>query len=695
MTEIRNVALVGHSGSGKTTLAERLLHRIGSTNRIGTVEDGNTVLDHDPIEQRLGHSVALSVATAEVTDHQLTGGGSVTVTLIDTPGHADFAGELRAGLRGADAAVFVVSAVDGVHGSARVLWRECEAVGMPRAIAVTHTDQPQGEWDETLQACRDAFGDGVHPLFQPGENGLLDIVRRARVGDGAGAPSDMELSAIDSERGDLIEGVITESEDDALLERYLGGDPVEFDALIGDLEQAVAKAHFHPVLPVTPTNGAGIDPLLEVICRGFPTPREHSLPPVTTPDGEPRAPIDGTADEPLVAEVIKTTTDSYVGRLSLVRIFAGTLRPDTPIHVSGHFARFTGRSDDAAWHEDHDVDEKAGAISTVFGEQLTPIGEATAGQIVAVARLSHAETGDTLSDPGVPALMQPWAMPEPLLPTAIAAVAGKDEAKLVDGLGRVQAEDPTIRLVIDPATHQMVLWAMGDRHRDVTLERLAARAGAAIATEEVAVALRCTVRGRGKAVGRHVKQSGGHGQYAVCEIEIEPLPAGSGFEFTDKVVGGAVPKQFISSVEKGVRQQLADGVQGHPMVDVRVTLVGGKTHSVDSSDAAFQTAGAIAVQSAAAAAGIQVLEPIDTVTVSCEDEHVGAILSDLASRRGRVRGTEPGSEGEATVVAEVPALELLQYAPHLRAIAHGTGRFRREYLGHTPMPEQLAGSASG
>jgi len=694
MTEIRNVVLVGHSGSGKTTLAEHLLHRIGATTRSGTVEDANTVLDHDPIEQRLGHSITLSVATAEVTDPALTGGGTVTLTLIDTPGHADFAGELRAGLRGADAAIFVVSAVDGIHGSARVLWRECEAVGMPRAIAITHTDQPQGDWDETLDACREAFGEGVHPLFLPGPGPLLDIVRRGLSAGGEGTPSDDELAAIDVERGDLIEGVITESEDDALLERYLGGDPVEFDALIDDLERAVAKAHFHPVLPVTAPQSSGLDELLEVICRGFPTPQEHTLPPVTGPDGEPRAAIAGTSDEDLVAEVIKTTTDSYVGRVSLVRIFAGTLRPDTPIHVSGHFARFSGRSADSEWHDDHDIDEKAGAISAVFGERLDPLSQAAAGQIVAVARLGHAETGDTLSSPAAPALMQPWVMPEPLLPTAIAAAAGKDEAKLVDGLARVQAEDPTVRLVIDSATHQMVLWTMGDRHRDVTLERLAARSGAAISTDEVAVALRCTVRGRGAATGRHVKQSGGHGQYAVCELEIEPLAAGSGIEFSDRVVGGAIPKQFVTSVEKGVRQQLTDGVQGHPMVDVHVTLVGGKTHSVDSSDAAFQTAGAVAVQSAAAAAGIQVLEPIDTITVTCEDEHVGAVLSDLASRRGRVRGTEPGSTGEATVVAEVPALELLQYAPHLRAIAHGTGRFRREYLGHTPMPEQLVAGAA-
>ncbi len=706
MSELRNVVLVGHSGSGKTTLIEALLHRAGATTRIGRVEDGNTVSDHDEIEQRIGHSVALSACRVVLDDAGLCGpggvGGPVVITLLDTPGHADFVGDLRAGLRGADAAIFVVSAVDGVHGSTRMLWQECEAVGMPRAIAISHIDQARGDFDETLQACKDAFGDGVHPLYLPlgGGDGdpeaVLDVVRRASVsGDGSAAADGSALDAIDTERGDLIEGVITESEDDGLLERYLAGEEVDFDALAGDLEKAVAKAHFHPVIPVVASTGFGADQLLEVICRGFPAPHEHVLPPVTTPDGGERTPISGTADEPLVAEVIKTTTDSYVGRVSLVRVFAGTLRHDTEVHVSGHFARFSGHPQDTEWHADHDVDEKAGAISLPFGETLTPVGEATAGQIVAVARLAHAETGDTISSPDAPALMEPWTMPEPLLPTAISVASSADEAKLVDGLARVQAEDPTVRVVVDPATHQMVLWTMGDQHREVVLERLCARAGITVESAPVEVALRSTVRASAAAQGRHVKQSGGHGQYAVCEVEIEPLPQGGGFEFKDKVVGGAVPKQFIGSVEKGVAQQMERGVGGHPMTDIRVTLVGGKAHSVDSSDAAFQTAGALALQSAAAAAGIQLLEPVDEVAVTCDDEHVGAVLSDLAVKRGRVRSTEPAGDGRSVVVAEVPAIELTSYAPHLRAIAHGTGVFHREYLSHQPAPEQLAEKLAG
>ncbi len=260
----------------------------------------------------------------------------------------------------------------------------------------------------------------------------------------------------------------------------------------------------------------------------------------------------------------------------------------------------------------------------------------------------------------------------------------------MQGLARLQAEDPTVRLLVDPETHQMVLWAMGEQQLEVLLDRLRTRSGVEVSTEPVRVAVRETVKGSGAAQGRHVKQSGGHGQYAVAEIQIEPLPEGSGFEFVDKVVGGAVPRQFIPSVEKGVRAQMEKGVTGYPMVDIRVTLVGGKAHSVDSSDAAFQTAGALALKEAAAAAGVQLLEPMDDVTITVDDEYVGGILADLASRRARVKGTEPSGNGRTVVTAEVPAFELTRYASDLRALAHGTGAFTREYTRHSPAPAHVA-----
>ncbi len=703
---IRNVVLVGHASSGKTTLAESLLLATGAISRAGRVEDASTVCDHEVVEHRVGRSVALSVAS---THH-----GDVKINIIDTPGHADFVGEVRAGLRAADAALFVVSAVAGVDGVTRLLWEECAAVGMPRAVVLTHIDQQRADVEEALAICRRNFGDGIQPLYVPvldGSShdsaetpaGLLGLLSQT-VADYSGPdrverPADEEqIKAVEELRARLIEGIIQESEDDTLLERWLSGQSVGMDTLISDLETAVARGSFHPVIPLVATTPLGMTELLEVIVRGFPCPLEHPLPTVTDPDGSPREPIGCQVDGPLVAEVVKTTSDQYVGRLSVVRIFSGTLAPDATVHVSGHFARFVDDEQRGAGHPDHDVDERLGAVSALLGATLTPIEAGVAGDIVAVARLSRAETGDTLSDPADPALMEPWTMPEPLLPTALVAASSTEDDKLMLGLARLVAEDPTVRVEVDPATHQMVVWAMGESHLEVLLDKLRERHGLELTTEPVKVALRETLARAGSGHGRHVKQSGGHGQYAVCDIDVEPLPEGSGFEFVDKVVGGSVPRQFIASVEKGVRAQMERGVAaGYPMVDIRVTLVGGKAHSVDSSDAAFQTAGGLALKDAAADAGVAMLEPVDEVRITVDDEYVGAIMGDLSSRRGRVTGTDVVDGGRTEISGEVPAIELTRYSIDLRSLAHGTGVMTRAYRHHAPMPQHqvekiLAGS---
>lgn len=685
---IRNVVLVGHAAAGKTTLAEALLVATGTLQRAGRVEDGTTVCDHDGVEQRLGRSVNLAVASVV---HQ-----GVKINLVDTPGHADFVGEVRAGLRAADAALFVVSAVDGVDGITRMLWEECAAVGMPRAVVVTHLDQQRGDFEEALAICQRVFGDGVQPLYLPllGDDeapaGLIGLLSQKILDYSSGKRVERDaepehLDAVADSRSTLIEGIIQESEDDSLLDRWLGGEDISFDTLVTDLEKAVSRGSFYPVMPVVSATSLGIPELIEVIIRGFPSPLEHPLPTVTTPDGQPRQPITCDPDGPLVAEVVKTTTDPYVGRLSLVRVFSGRLLTDATVHVSGHFATFSGSD---RGHPDHDLDERVGAVSMATGATLSSMTRGSAGDIVAVARLSRAETGDTLSDPSAPALMEPWTMPEPLLPTAVHARTSTDEDKLSQGLARLVAEDPTVRVEQNPDTRQMVLWSMGEAHLEVLLDRLKSKHGVDVDTLPVKVALRETLQKAAAGKGRHVKQSGGHGQYAVCDIEVEPLPEGGGFEFVDMVVGGAVPRQFIPSVEKGVRAQMEKGVAaGYPMVDLRVKLVGGKAHSVDSSDAAFQMAGSLALKEASAAAGVAMLEPIDDVRVTVDDEYVGTIMGDLSSRRGRVTGTTSVGNGRTEVAAEVPAIELTRYAIDLRSLAHGTGAFTRVYLRHAPMPQ--------
>jgi elongation factor G len=682
--KIRNVVLVGHTGAGKTTLVESLLVAAGTIPRAGRVEDGSTVSDFDDAEARQQRSVSLSIAPLE---HD-----GIKVNLLDTPGYADFVGDLRAGLRAADAALFVVSSVDGIDGSTQMLWEECAAVGMPRAVVVTKLDHQRADFDESVAVCQRVFGAGVQPLYLPllGDDGtaagLIGLLSQRVYDYSSGTRVEREPEAehvplITDARNALIEGIIAESEDETLMDRYLEGEDIEPKILIEDLEKAVARGSFYPVLAAATTNGLGTAEVLEVVTQAFPSPLEHDVPPVTSPDGKPRGPLKCDPAGPLVAEIVKTTTDPYVGRISLVRIFSGTVRPDITVHVSGHLAG----------HETHDVDERVGALTSPLGKQQRPVQKAVAGDICAVAKLTRAETGDTLSDKDDPLLMEPWVMPDPLLPIAIRARSKADEDKLSQALSRVVAEDPTLRLEHNPETHQLVLWCMGEAHVDVVLDRLKNRYGVEVDTVPHRVALRETFAGKATARGRHVKQSGGHGQYAICDIEVEPLPSGAGFEFVDKVVGGAVPRQFIPSVEKGVRAQMDKGVvAGYPVVDIRVTLVDGKAHSVDSSDMAFQTAGALALREAASAGSVSLLEPVAEVSVLVADEYVGGVMSDMSSRRGRVLGTERVGVGRTLVRTEVPELELSRYSLDLRSLSHGTGTFSRSYSRHEPMPAHIA-----
>ncbi|HEY2507448.1 MAG TPA: elongation factor G-like protein EF-G2 [Streptosporangiaceae bacterium] len=684
---VRNVVLVGHSGAGKTTLAEALLVTTGTIQREGRVEDGSTVSDFDEVEIRQQRSVNLTLVPI-TTD-------GVKINLLDTPGYADFTGDLRAGLRAADAALFTVSAVDGVDGLTQMLWDECAAAGTPRAVVITKIDHQRGDFEEALAACRDAFGGSLAPLYLPvtdgqgGVHGLIGLLSQRFYDYADGTRSEVDVPAAEADRtaearGALIEAIIQESEDETLMDSYLSGAEIDIKGLIEDLETAVARGSFYPVLASAAPHHIGMAELLEVITQAFPAPAEHPLPAVTTADGKPVSGLGPESDGPLLAEVVKTTSDPYVGRVSLVRVFSGTLRPDATVHVSGH-----GRA--ARGHADHDEDERIGAITSPLGKQHRPMASCLAGDICAVAKLVTAETGDTLSDKEKPLLMESWAMPDPLLPVAIQAKSKADEDKMSQALARLVAEDPTLRLENNAETRQLVLWCMGEAHTDLLLDRLSSRYGVEVETVELRVPLRETVAAKAHGLGRNVKQSGGHGEFGICQVEVEPLGSGGGFEFVDKIVGGVVPRQFIPSVEKGVKAQLEQGVlAGYPMVDVRVTLFDGKAHSVDSSDMAFQKAGRAALKDAAANAHVLLLEPVDEVDVLVADDYVGAVMSDLSTRRGRVLGTEPVSGGRTLVKAEVPELEVTRYAIDLRSMSHGTGSFSRSYLRYEPLPSHLA-----
>jgi elongation factor G len=667
--DVRNVVLIGNAGSGKTSLFEQLLKARIAGYR-GEKDDA----------ERAAQLYLASLAT-----------GDVWVNLLDAPGHPDFVGELRAGIRAADAAIFVVSAADGIDGAAQALWDECIAANLPRIIALTKLDAGHADFDGSVADAQSRFGEGVLPTHVPtigpdgitGNIGLLSLEEHDYSGaDVVNHKLSSDDSHVETWRGPLIEAIIQESEDDSLMDRYLSGEELETDSLLDDLMKAVATANLFPVVPVSSATGVGVEELLRLIEHGFPTPSLHPNPDATTPAGAdlPNPPTEVSA--PLVAQVIRTTTDPFAGRLSMVRIFSGTLKTDDVLHICGHHSK----ADEA--HPDHDNEERVGQIQVAVGTALEPRSQAIAGEIVMLPKLTTAETGDTLSAKDRPALIAPWELPTPLLPLAIRAATRNDEDKLAAALARLAVEDATVRL--DRGGHdQLVLWTTGQAHADLLLARLVERYQVKVEQEELKIPLRETFIAKATALGRHVKQSGGHGQYAVCNIDVEPLERGAGFEFVDKVVGGAVPRQFIPSVEKGIRNQLEKGVfAGFPMVDVRVTLFDGKSHSVDSSDMAFQLAGALAIKEAATPKTVALLEPIDLVTVTVGEDYLGAAMTDLSGRRGQLLGSD--SEGHKAIIrALVPQTELARYAIDLRGIAHGSGTFTREFHGYELLPANL------
>ncbi len=673
--QIRNVVLVGSQGSGKTTLFEHLLRA-----RI----DGYR---GEKIDSE--RSAALSVAS--ITQ------GDTLITLIDAPGHPDHISELRAGLTAADAAIFVISAVDGIDPVTSTLWRECQRVNMPRIIVVTKMDIDRGRFLPTVELCRETLGSGVHPAFVPvvennevvGNMSLVtykvhDYSSGSRV---AREATEEEIVTIDELRDAYLQEIFVESENEESFLNYSPGDQVVIDEILHDLDKAMRSGNFHPALPVLSTNGVGTEELLKLIDAAFPYPRPTSAA-VATFDGEP-VEINADPDGPLVAQVIRTTSDQYAGRQSLIRVWSGTLKSDEQITVASNNAVFG--VDEVTGPEPHRSDEKLGAISQIVGQSLVNKSSAIAGEIVIVSKLQDALTTDTISKPDKPLLVEPWLIPTPQLPVAIRAASRNDEDKLSSALQRLMIEDSSVRIERPVETDQLVLWTQGQSHAELVQNRLAERYQVQVNKEPVKVALRETFIKPAKGHGRHVKQSGGHGQFGDCWIEIAPGARGSGFEFVDKVVGGAVPRQFIPSVEKGIVQMLAKGViSGYPMTDLVVTLFDGKAHSVDSSDMAFQTAGQLALKDAANDSNVALLEPIDEVKIVVGDEFMGQVTSDIANRRGQMLGTDSDGHGSVTITAYIPAIELVSYAIDLRGLAQGTGSFSRKFHGYELMPDELA-----
>jgi elongation factor G len=673
-SNIRNVVLVGHSGAGKTTLTEAMLFTAGSITRMGKIEDGNTVSDHDQEEIRRGISVSLSLAPVEWK--------STKVNILDAPGYADFIGDVKGAVRAADCCLFVVSAVDGVEVQTEVVWELAVEAGLPRAIFINKIDRERASFDRTMDGLVAAFGTQVAPIHLPtGEehefSGVMDLLSRKAyryasgpAGEEGEWPEDLAAKA-EPYRERLTESVA--EADDSLLEKYLESGELSTEEIVRGVKAGLVEAKFAPALLGAAGRPAGVDRLLDFIVEAFPSPADR--PPITTStkDGQEREVALDPAG-PLVAQVFKTVSDPFVGRINLFRVFGGKVRPDSSV-----------------FNATKNTEERIGQVFTLSGKEHETVSEVPAGDIGAVAKLAHTATGDTLSTKQEPLVLREIDLPEPLLAMAIEPKTKGDEDKLSTALARVQEDDPTIRVERSPETHETVMYGMGEAHLDSMVERMKRKFGVDVLMHPAKVPYKETFKGKVQAMGRHVKQSGGHGQYAIANIEVEPLPRGSGFEYVDKIFGGAIPNQYIPSVEKGVVKQMAEGVlTPYPMVDVRVTLYDGKFHPVDSSDMAFQLAGILAIKEAAAKAGIALLEPIVQAEVIVPESYTGDIIGDLNSKRGRILGMETTGSGKQRIRALVPQSEMTRYAIDLRSMTHGRGAFTMTFDHYEEVPPHLA-----
>jgi elongation factor G len=669
--KIRNVALVGHSGAGKTTLAEALLFRAGTINRLGRVEEGNTVTDFDPEEHERGHSLSLALAPFDWHGHK--------INIVDTPGHPDFVADVYAGLHVADLAVFVVSAVDGVEVGTERAWRIAEELGVPRMVFINKLDKEQASFDRTLESLQDRFGAGIAPIELPiGQeaafHGVADLFTdKAYVYD-SGSAQEVEIPDELEEREhevheNLVEGIVVA--DDDMLEQYLEGNVPDAAQLEKTMAVGVAAATVFPVVCGSATGPIAVDRLADFIVEIGPSPLRRKT--LTVTAGGSEVEIDLKTDGDPLIQVFKTIADPYVGQISLMRVLSGKVMPEQAVH--------NNRSN---------KDEKLSKIAAMVGKESELVDSLPMGDLGAVAKLNDTGTGDTLSAKGQPITAPELTRPTPVLATAIHAKTQADTDKLANALRRIQQEDPVLVIERNAETRQTLLRGLGETHLTITLQRLSRKFGVEVETETVRVPYRETISRKSQAEGKYKKQSGGHGQFGVAMLRIEPTRRGEGFEFVDEVKGGSIPRQFIPAVEQGIMETMVDGgVLGFPVVDVRVRVYDGKYHSVDSSEMSFKMAGRLGFKAAMDQAGPIVLEPVSKIAVSVPSNYQGDVMGDLSSRRGQVQGTETSPGGRQVITALVPTSEIVSYAMDLRSLTQGWGTFTTEHDHYQELPSHL------
>ncbi len=664
---IRNVGLFSHGGAGKTSLAEAMLFQSGAITRLGKVEEGSTTTDFDPDEIKRHISVSTGLAPCEWQDHK--------INVLDTPGYADFVGEVVQTMRVVDGAVILLDAVSGLEVGTETAWQEADRNGVSRMFFVNKMDRENANFDNSLQSLRARFGKGVVPLqipvgSQQNFKGVVDLLTMTVLAGDKDSPAEIPAELRDAARNQrdaLIEAVV--ELDDELINKYLEGEELTLDELRRALATGVKAKAIFPVLCGSALTNRAVSPLLDAISAYFPTPVEVT---VRTADGD--LPVKQLVDKGQFAALVwKTVSDPYVGRLNYFRVYAGSVQSDS------HF-----------WNPNRTREERIGQLYLVMGKRQDPVPSVGMGDMGAVAKLQETSTGDTMTTKENFIQLASIQFPDPVFSAAISPKTKADLDKLGSALTRMTEEDPTIHVEKNAETGDMLMSGMGESHVDITAERMKRKFGVDVNIEMPKVAYRETITSSAKAQGRYKKQTGGHGMFGDTWLELEPLPRDTGFQFEDRVVGGSVPKNFIPAVEKGVRESLQDGVlAGFPVVDVKAILYDGSYHPVDSNEMSFKIAASMGFKKAATDARPVLLEPVMEMSITVPDAYTGDIIGDLNGKRAQVLGMIP-EDGFTTVQARAPYAEVRRYATDLRSITGARGKFTMKPSGYEEVPAHVA-----
>lgn len=671
--KLRNVGIVAHGGSGKTSLTEAMLFNSGAVNRLGRVDDGSATTDFEPEEVKRKVTINTALAPCEWRDHK--------INFIDTPGYADFVAEVKSALRAVDSTLIVLCAASGVEVETEKVWNYASELSLPRIGFINKMDRENADFYSVVDSMKEKFGNGVVPVQLPigaqdTFKGIVDLITmKAYLAEKNGKeyiesdiPADI-LEQAEAARMVLIEAAAEGN--DELLTKYLEGEELTDDEVVSGLLTGISQAKVFPVLCGSAVKNIGIQQALDSIVKYLPAP---GINPVIGYHPVTKEPVERSASDPFSGIVFKTTADPFVGRLSYIRLYSGSIKPDSTLY-----------------NATKDKAERIGTLFTLRGKQQDPVTAVHAGDIVVVAKLQETGTGDSLCDKDKPILFETISYPKPMFVRAIEAKNKGDEDKIGQALARLMDEDPTFKVRKDVETHQLLIYGMGELHLDIMTERMKRKFGVETLLANPRVPYRETIRGSAKVEGKHKKQSGGHGQYGHVWLQLDPLTPGAQFEFVDSIFGGSVPRQYIPAVEKGVRDALNGGVlAGYPMVDVKVTLTDGSYHTVDSSEMAFKIASTMALRKGALQAKPVLLEPIYAVEVIVPESYMGDVIGDLNTKRGRIQGMEPIGGGLGRIKAQVPMAEMFRYSIDLRSITQGRGNFDMNFSHYEDVPARIA-----